>query len=1108
MELQIAASAQSALIPLSPQNGEVGEESDELPAAANDFRTLLASIRERVPVAIRNEQQQLREFILYLEVLDVSNVGWEPKSTRWTSLQVEVCGICKTCPLPSASAVTDTDAVKGGSAGGSATELHFVLQDYFAETKVVVRILSSTLLSRSVVAERVVTLRDLLRLPPIELVSSTTHNSTGAHASMGGAGTSQGGGGWGDHVRLSLPLSANVSGVAKGSNKDARPVRGQGGAPPPTATAAGGGVGVSGGVNMWLLESARGAASMSSQLVELPLPSSVTGLESAHAKARSLSAYTALPERDHRDASVLIKGGGNGNVNGSEGGGGGSPASASLRSVIVVDADDDGEKAGGSSLSAMNIDKKQASLATTESAATAAARGFTLTLQMRMVTLQGCMQLVEEQCQRNKGAEKAVYRRSELHAMAAHGSATVVAHLLATLAKLRSPDAPAAGQQQVSVVRLALSLRDSYDRRPLDVALWHGNLATVRVLLQRVGHFCFEGQRSGTGTDTGAGAGVVVEGMSESTALHHAVAGGNVACVQLLIKFLRKYAATLTTGLMGAGMAYHPQLQTHASMRLSLPAMLEARDLFDNTPLMATLDVVSNASVATGVAPNTPTPSLSSSASSSSSSSTSSPSSVLEIVRVLVQAGADVAAVNRHTLLTPFMLAARSGNVAVVEYLLTAAVPRREAVASLTEVAAVVRYFSRMRGHQPQAQSQTQALTVAQIPGGPQNAAASNDRSHGSSRTVTSINELLHPLTLYKCRPYLKDFRGCDALMLAAEAGHVAVVDTCLRIGFDATGGQDVTLLIGETALHLAARGGHLAVCELLAAAERIAWRAHRVAVEAQSFSGRPRKPRLLTMLSGGGKRAADLARAAGHADLALRLEALALEIYGEGEGEGDGTVPRSVRVGVIDGGDVGVVATPVDDHDYNHDLDHDDAADEVEHCFALAPVAARGHDLVGSYDPAPPPATSAAAALSPAPSPADDAAVTVTATAVAVEPAVVAGEGGAVGAKTGLDGSVGPRLAASHNGHDDDDHDDHGKYDLAAPISTPVPALSIDAAVSSNLVPLEESVAQAGKAVAGENADHHSSSSIASATIIITTEEQGSTAASIPSTVIAPMRG
>jgi hypothetical protein len=64
------------------------------------------------------------------------------------------------------------------------------------------------------------------------------------------------------------------------------------------------------------------------------------------------------------------------------------------------------------------------------------------------------------------------------------------------------------------------------------------------------------------------------------------------------MQFLRRYGPTLSTGLMGAGMAYHPALHTHGHAHthgpgrpLTLAAAVEARDLFDNTPLLLAVEL-------------------------------------------------------------------------------------------------------------------------------------------------------------------------------------------------------------------------------------------------------------------------------------------------------------------------------------------------------------------------------------------------------------------------------------------------------------------------------------------------------------------------------------
>lgn len=90
----------------------------------------------------------------------------------------------------------------------------------------------------------------------------------------------------------------------------------------------------------------------------------------------------------------------------------------------------------------------------------------------------GDVSINSQRSQINLISVQPMLRLSDLHLIAAYGSAFALRQLLFVLAR-----------QQI--LRQALSLQDSHSRRPLDVALLRGNFETVRVLLRRAGNLCF-----------------------------------------------------------------------------------------------------------------------------------------------------------------------------------------------------------------------------------------------------------------------------------------------------------------------------------------------------------------------------------------------------------------------------------------------------------------------------------------------------------------------------------------------------------------------------------------------------------------------------------------
>lgn len=112
-------------------------------------------------------------------------------------------------------------------------------------------------------------------------------------------------------------------------------------------------------------------------------------------------------------------------------------------------------------------------------------------------------------------------QRTELQLCASHGSRKLTRALLLTLSRF-------------GFLREALGLKYNHRFRVLDLALLAGREGTVQELLERCGSLCFQD----TAPDT-------------ASALHHAVAGGSIECLRLVLRFLRRYGTSTVIGWDG-----------------------------------------------------------------------------------------------------------------------------------------------------------------------------------------------------------------------------------------------------------------------------------------------------------------------------------------------------------------------------------------------------------------------------------------------------------------------------------------------------------------------------------------------------------------------------
>ena len=112
-------------------------------------------------------------------------------------------------------------------------------------------------------------------------------------------------------------------------------------------------------------------------------------------------------------------------------------------------------------------------------------------------------------------------QRTELQLCVSLGSPRLMRAMLLTLSRF-------------GFLREALGLKFHHKLRVLDLALLAGREGCVRELLQRCGSLCFQSTAAET-----------------SSALHHAVAGGSLECLRLLLRFLRRYGTSTVIGWDG-----------------------------------------------------------------------------------------------------------------------------------------------------------------------------------------------------------------------------------------------------------------------------------------------------------------------------------------------------------------------------------------------------------------------------------------------------------------------------------------------------------------------------------------------------------------------------
>jgi len=331
-------------------------------------------------------------------------------------------------------------------------------------------------------------------------------------------------------------------------------------------------------------------------------------------------------------------------------------------------------------------------------------------------------------------------RGSELHFAAALGSCLIVLDLMNCLALKRQ-------------LRKALCERTSNEKMSvLEVALLHGHTDSARALLTRAGNYCFQGQ---------------IEGAA--CPLHYAIRSGNLDCLNLVLRFLRRYT---------------PEATSSSGWDASFQEMLEWKDANDDTPLLLACSMISATNNSVWA----------------------------DMVNALIDEGCSVGALSRSE--TPLMRACQSGNIMIVERLLEISTN----------------------------------LNTLYVSG--------------------QIKKTGNPLSALLCSPCAVTNSGEQALSFAAANGHVNVIEKMHALGVPLA----IVSNAGDTLLHLAAFGGHEALCDFLIEKEKEEWKKYQDESKGTSLSSMQHRDCFLSIRNAMALRPADVARIAGYHAIEAKL--------------------------------------------------------------------------------------------------------------------------------------------------------------------------------------------------------------------------------------------
>lgn len=395
----------------------------------------------------------------------------------------------------------------------------------------------------------------------------------------------------------------------------------------------------------------------------------------------------------------------------------------------------------------------------------------------------------------------------------------------------------------------AVKLQSSDELGVLDLSLWSGNHAAVYSLLSRAGNFCFPRN--------------IVSGKKNS--LHFAVLGGSAKCVEYLCRFLRKYSRES----MG--------VQLHSWCPI-FESFLESFDENGCTPLALACSMLGRSRIA----------------------------------EQLLVYGANVGVVNELDGNTPLMYACISGQIDVVERLLSI-------VKSRSEIDEALRLSS---SHGSSGVLQTH-LRLDQRS---RNILRGFDHSKGG---------FFNKLNLYSCCPIARNKEGKQAIHIAAIIGRTDIVQSLLKIDVPVSEEDSE----GNNLFHISAGKNDMNMVLALIEYEKRSWVTYQRLIQNKSHELMIYRKKSLVCLNLKGESPISICERLGHLELAKVLVDSAISVYGSygltsGSGKSQSELSLKPSTGYLQ------FFTSQQKFEEMLQLSEEDMADADEFAFALTTLA------------------------------------------------------------------------------------------------------------------------------------------------------------------------